>query len=58
MVWSTVGAKPAVATWHCLRMMTEVGLAVGWRTLRADLDRFTFLLGGNDGEFLLGQDPP
>jgi hypothetical protein len=26
--------------------------------LRADLDRFTFLLGGNDGEFLLGQDPP
>ena len=27
-------------------------------TLRADLDRFTFLLGGNDGEFLLGEDPP
>ena len=26
--------------------------------LRADLDRFTFLLGGNDGEFLLGEDPP
>jgi hypothetical protein len=26
--------------------------------LRADLDRFTFLLGGNDGEFLTGQDPP
>jgi hypothetical protein len=26
--------------------------------LRADLDRFTFLLGGNDGEFLLGDDPP
>jgi hypothetical protein len=25
--------------------------------LRADLDRFTFLLGGNDGEFLLGEDP-
>jgi hypothetical protein len=26
--------------------------------LRDDLDRFTFLLGGNDGEFLTGQDPP
>jgi hypothetical protein len=26
--------------------------------LRTDLDRFTFLLGGNDGEFLLGEDPP
>ena len=26
--------------------------------LRADLDRLTFLLGGNDGEFLLGEDPP
>lgn len=26
--------------------------------LRADLNRFAFLLGGNDGEFLTGQDPP
>lgn len=26
--------------------------------LRADLNRFTFLLGGNDGEFLLSEDPP
>jgi hypothetical protein len=26
--------------------------------LRNDLDRFAFLLGGNDGESLLGQDPP
>ena len=26
--------------------------------LRADLNRFTFLLGGNDREFLLGEDPP
>ena len=26
--------------------------------LRAGLDRFAFLLGGNDGEFLTGQDPP
>jgi hypothetical protein len=25
--------------------------------LRADLNRFTFLLGGNDGEYLLGDDP-
>jgi hypothetical protein len=25
--------------------------------LRADLNRFAFLLGGNDGQFLLGQDP-
>lgn len=25
--------------------------------LRADLERFTFLLGGSDGEYLLGQDP-
>jgi len=32
--------------------------AYGLDTLRADLDRFTFLLGGNDGEFLLGEDPP
>jgi hypothetical protein len=32
--------------------------AYGLDALRADLDRFTFLLGGNDGEFLLGQDPP
>jgi DNA replication protein DnaC len=32
--------------------------AYGLDTLRADLDRFAFLLGGNDGEFLTGQDPP
>jgi hypothetical protein len=32
--------------------------AYGLDALRADLDRFTFLLGGNDGEFLLGEDPP
>ncbi len=32
--------------------------AYGLDTLRADLDRFIFLLGGNDGEFLLSQDPP
>jgi hypothetical protein len=32
--------------------------AYGLDALRADLDRFTFLLGGNDGEFLTGQDPP
>jgi hypothetical protein len=32
--------------------------AYGLEALRADLDRFTFLLGGNDGEFLTGQDPP
>lgn len=32
--------------------------AYGLDTLHADLDRFTFLLGGNDGEFLLGEDPP
>ena len=31
--------------------------AYGPDALRADLDRFTFLLGGNDGEFLLGEDP-
>ncbi len=31
--------------------------ACGLDALRADLDRFTFLLGGNDGEFLTGQDP-
>jgi hypothetical protein len=31
--------------------------AYGPDDLRADLDRFTFLLGGNDGEFLLGEDP-
>ena len=31
--------------------------AYGPDALRADLDRFTFLLGGNDGEFLLGDDP-
>jgi hypothetical protein len=32
--------------------------AYGPDALRGDLDRFTFLLGGNDGEFLLGEDPP
>jgi len=32
--------------------------AYGLDALRADLDRFSFLLGGNDGEFLLGEDPP
>ena len=32
--------------------------AYGLDTLRTDLDRFTFLLGGNDGEYLLGEDPP
>jgi hypothetical protein len=31
--------------------------AYGPDALRADLDRFTFFLGGNDGEFLLGEDP-
>jgi hypothetical protein len=32
--------------------------AYGLELLGCDLDRFTFLLGGNDGEFLTGQDPP
>jgi IstB-like ATP binding protein len=32
--------------------------AYGLEALRADLDRFTFLLGGNYCEFLTGQDPP
>jgi len=31
--------------------------AYGPDALHADLDRFTFLLGGNDGEFLFGDDP-
>jgi len=31
--------------------------AYGPDALRADLDRLAFLLGGNDGEFLLGEDP-
>jgi hypothetical protein len=31
--------------------------AYGPDALHADMDRFTFLLGGNDGEFLLGDDP-
>ena len=31
--------------------------AYGPDALRADLDRFTFLLGGSDGEFLFGEDP-
>jgi hypothetical protein len=30
--------------------------AYGLDALRADLDRFTFLLGGSDGEFLFGKD--
>jgi hypothetical protein len=30
--------------------------AYGPDALRADLDRFTFLLGGNDGEELFGHD--
>lgn len=32
--------------------------AYGLNELRADLNRFTFLLGGNDGEFLFGEDRP
>jgi hypothetical protein len=32
--------------------------AYGLDQLRADLDRFTFLLGGNDGEFPAGDNPP
>ena len=31
--------------------------AYGPDALRADLDRLAFLLGGNDGEFLLGNNP-
>jgi hypothetical protein len=31
--------------------------AYGLDALRADLDRFTFLLGGSDGEYLLGEYP-
>ena len=31
--------------------------AYGPDALHADLDRFTFLLGGDDGEFLLAEDP-
>ncbi len=31
--------------------------AYGPDALRADLDRFTFLLGGNDGEHLFGPGP-
>jgi hypothetical protein len=31
--------------------------AYGPDALRADLDRLAFLLGGNDGEFLLGDNP-
>jgi hypothetical protein len=39
-------------------LLTFIGYpAYGPDALRADLDRFTFLLGGNDGEFLLGEDP-
>jgi hypothetical protein len=30
--------------------------AYGLDTLRCDLDRFAFLLGGNDGEHLFGED--
>ena len=32
--------------------------AYGPPQLRQDLDRFTFLLGGSDGEELFGQDQP
>jgi hypothetical protein len=32
--------------------------AYGLDTLRADLDRFTFLLGGSDGDHLFGPPPP
>jgi hypothetical protein len=32
--------------------------AYGLDTLRADLDRFTFLLGGSDGEDLFGSHQP
>ncbi|HEX9538500.1 MAG TPA: hypothetical protein VGA04_10050 [Streptosporangiaceae bacterium] len=32
--------------------------AYGLAQLRADLDKFVFLLGGSDGEPLFGQPPP
>ena len=55
--------EPGLDQRECLSSAIAPGLyrppSYSLDALRADLNRFTFLLlGGNDGEFLLGEDPP
>ena len=55
--------EPGLDQRECLSSAIVPGLyrppSYSLDALRADLNRFTFpLLGGNDGEFLLGEDPP
>ena len=52
------GRLAADPTTHAPSLLAYIGYpAYDLDALRADLDRFTFLLGGNDGEFLLGEAP-
>jgi hypothetical protein len=58
-----VASSTNIARWHKFSARTspadpELLAACGPDALRADLDRFTFLPGGDDGEFLLGEGPP
>jgi hypothetical protein len=51
--WLTAGPEHLTAP-----LLAFIGHpSYGPDALRTDLDRFTFFLGGNDGEFLLGEDP-
>jgi hypothetical protein len=54
--------EPGLDQRECLSSAIVPGLyrppSYSLDALRADLNRFTFLLGGNDGEILLGEDPP
>jgi len=54
--------EPGLDQRECLSSAIAPGLyrppSYSLDALRADLNRFTFLLGGNDSEILLGEDPP
>jgi hypothetical protein len=56
LIASWLAADPAALAPSLLAYIGHPAYNLG--ALRADLDRFAFLLGGNDGEFLLGDDPP
>ena len=54
---SSAAGWPATRTGSAPRWRSYVGHpAYGTAQLRQDLDRFTFLLGGDDGESLFGPD--
>ena len=56
---SSAGGWPATLTGSASRWKPSLGHpAYGTAQLRQDLNRFTFLLGGDDGESLFGPDAP